>query len=88
MYIPSLHTPSNNCNLTTYHTRLGITIIKSIAAYESFGEVMFGKKPIAVNAGKIVLGTFSKAIYSIAKLQEAICEVLIEAEVDKKRNFS
>lgn len=64
-----------------------MTVDASIAAYERLGEVVFGRKPIAGNAGKIVMGTFSKAFYSTAKLQEAICEVLKEVKVNTKEAF-
>jgi len=79
--------PSNNLKIMTYHERLGMTVDESIAAYQNFGGVVFGKKPIAGNAGKLVMGTFSKAFYSTAKLQEAICEVLKEAKVDTQEPF-
>ena len=38
-----------------------MSIDEAIAAYKRFGQVVFGKKPIAGNAGRLALGAFSKS---------------------------
>jgi hypothetical protein len=67
--------------------RLGMTVDEAIVAYKRFGEIVFGQKPLAGNAGKLILGAFSKAFYSTSKLQEVLKTVVTEANVDVNESF-